>query len=773
MSDYNRGAKRSYEDEPQDIRRDNYDNNRTFNRPKRPVWKQAQIRFRRGLATIGDDTDEDVYDHISRVVQNIPKDMFLPEIELSNKKYVFVLCKEQSFKIPLVATTIMSAAAIEPKVGQAILEELNQSIKDALQGSLWNDLKLYLRFAACLQPGLLDSDSLLSFVDKLTGILPTISDQTLLKQVSYVILMTLPYIVLGHRSEETVAKVSEFYKSITELPFTDVSSDSLNYPYVDYPESEEKTYQSPAVDIFQSLLEQLKEVDQNQWNVEILPAPWSAEQVKLSDSVFKLDEIELPEVGDMKPSEGHVSKYGEFVFRLFSPQPIETTPQFEQFACTLLRDNAVDLLDNLDFNRMEVARLITSLDLFFRPSFFVPPATTLDAISPEGPTWKIEDFVTDTVFNQLFRLPTPVLPPVYYHSVLIELCMLAPVAIAPVFGRAIRNIFNNLHQFDVDIFMRYISWFGHHLSNFTYTWRWTEWANALDLPEFHPRRLAIREIIAKEVRLSFPQRILETLPPDFTSFVVDGGDVEFKYGKDDYKYHEQGQKVLQGIKERKEAAEMKEVFEEVKQQLVDETSPETLLIQILVCSVCFLGSRSLSHASRCIERSLSSLMAVIGTGKESRVTAIDSIMKFWKDSPGVGVQIVEKFAAFNLIDAVDIFYWIFGHSSSDYQYDEVRHAQLYESMLIGSLNIWELIVRLLNAVIRTGKEGQFLEIMSYIIQDSDKALKEEEDEWVKWWKLNQARSLIRRYRETLSSIKPKIQELDLSSDELKGLLEKV
>jgi nuclear cap-binding protein subunit 1 len=96
-------------------------------------------------------------------------------------------------------------------------------------------------------------------------------------------------------------------------------------------------------------------------------------------------------------------------------------------------------------------------------------------IAGDNTAWKPEDVAVDAVFSQLFQLPTPEHKLVYYHSVLTECCKIAPAAIAPSLGRAIRFLYNSLETMDLELSNRFLDWFAHHLSNFGFTWKWSEW----------------------------------------------------------------------------------------------------------------------------------------------------------------------------------------------------------------------------------------------------------------------------------------------------------
>lgn len=272
-------------------------------------------------------------------------------------------------------------------------------------------------------------------------------------------------------------------------------------------------------------------------SIRCLPTPWE----------------DMPEVGTQHPvpelvipNEYPIDKsllHPEMYFSVFADQPIETVPPPADLASTLFRDSIVDTINILDCNRLSVSRFLIEVDCFFNPKSFIKRATPYDRVAEvaeadeaePASTWKPEDVAVDAIFSQLFRLPTPVHKLVYYHSILTELCKLAPAAIAPSLGRAIRFMYRNLETIDTELINRFVDWFSHHLSNFGYTWKWTEWSEHLNFPDAHPKKAFILGSLEKEIRLSFATRIKGTLPEAFKELIPEEREKEqpiFKFDLD-------------------------------------------------------------------------------------------------------------------------------------------------------------------------------------------------------------------------------------------------
>jgi nuclear cap-binding protein subunit 1 len=242
-----------------------------------------------------------------------------------------------------------------------------------------------------------------------------------------------------------------------------------------------------------SLLQsQLQEEASNGWELSCIPRPRNALRGDAADGATLSDappKHAFPQVAVPNPVKtGPRTMIPDIYFSVYGGQEIETVPTPSNIASTLLRDALVDTINMMDFNRVATAKFLIDIDCYFAPDIFVKRATPFDKlreVPPDRSTWKPEDVAVDAVFSQLFQLPAPEHKLVYYHSVLTECCKVAPAAIAPSLGRAIRFLYRNIEKLDLDLSHRFLDWFSHHLSNFGFTWKWTEWYVCLRLSRLH------------------------------------------------------------------------------------------------------------------------------------------------------------------------------------------------------------------------------------------------------------------------------------------------
>lgn len=117
------------------------------------------------------------------------------------------------------------------------------------------------------------------------------------------------------------------------------------------------------------------------------------------------------------------------------------------------------------------------------------------------------------LLGTFFLLPEPTYLPVYYMSVITELCKLSPTTVGPAVGKSIRKLYTYVGEgLDVEAARRFAEWFAVHMSNFGFQWVWKEWVPDLGLSVHHPRRVFMRRAVNYEIRLAYYDRILKTLP---------------------------------------------------------------------------------------------------------------------------------------------------------------------------------------------------------------------------------------------------------------------
>lgn len=286
-------------------------------------------------------------------------------------------------------------------------------------------------------------------------------------------------------------KVSELLEKTEIIASTTHTLEALVDPYPVAPDQEEKAMTCASV--ISLLQAQLTEEANNGWNLTCIPRPYDPTFKTIKKEEESNGEVNGNGNGEVPEATKHTfptinvpspvnpgtrALLPEVYFSLFADQEIESVPPTSNIAASLIRDATVDTINLLDFNRNVVAKYLTEIDCFWTKDTFVKRSTAFDRlrdVDPGKPTWKSEDVTVDAIFSQIFQLPNPEHRLVYYHSLITEACKISPGAVAPTLGRAIRFLFRNIDQMDMELSYRFMDWFAHHLSNFEFRWKWTEW----------------------------------------------------------------------------------------------------------------------------------------------------------------------------------------------------------------------------------------------------------------------------------------------------------
>ncbi|CAL5868862.1 uncharacterized protein PFLUO_LOCUS3089 [Penicillium psychrofluorescens] len=670
MADYDRrpydrprggGRKRRYRDDDDDD-----------HRPQRRRYEEPLVvQVRRQLLTLAESAARRVEDDVQGIAKTVVDNYDDEELRETFTNISIDLVLEQPMKIPFVATTVLCAHDLKPELGTEVINKAGDALQKYIGSGSWREVKLLLRFLGVLQPAF-EGEGIFPLLEELFSRavdLQTASSEDLLGlELVKIILFTIPFVMLS--------PASGFDSQASALlEKTDVIA-STPHPLVDLvntfgPEDN----QSPAGQSVISLLQtQLQGEASRGWELTCLPRPWKhlrddeTGEPRLLENVPK---IAFPHVTVPNPvKNGARTLFPEVYLSVYADQEVDTVPSPSDIASSLLRDALVDTINLLSFNRVATAKFLIDVDCYFPPHIFVKRATPFDRmreLAPEDRAWKPEDVAVDAVFSQLFQLPAPEHKLVYYHSLLTECCKIAPAAIAPSLGRAIRFLYSSVETMDLELTYRFLDWFAHHLSNFGFTWKWSEWVDDLDLPIVHPKMAFIHGALDKEIRLSFAQRIKGTLPKAYQSLISEGKEKdtpEFKYLAEMTPYSKEGQEIMQLIRKKASDEEIQPIIVSIEEQAKDlgVEDPKVPSTDALVTSICFVGSKSLSHVLSCIERNKERLLFIGQESPRARCQIITSVMEYWTDQPGIAINIVDKLLNYTILSPLSVLEWALSES---------------------------------------------------------------------------------------------------------------
>jgi nuclear cap-binding protein subunit 1 len=588
------------------------------------------------------------------------------EDEELRKSYVDIatdLVIEQPLKIPFIAATVLVANNYKSELVEDVLKRARESLQQYIDAGAWREVKLLLRFLGCLQ-SIFEGDGVFPILEELFARavdLQTASSEDLLGlELVKIILFTIPY-TMASPATGFEAQASALLDKTDIIASTPHALVDLVNPFA--LQDGEPTAVQSVIGLLQN---QLQAEANRGWELACLPRPWKRSEGEEDDPIEGGPKHAFPQITVPNPvRKGARAIFPEIYLSVYANQDLETVPPTSDIASSLLREALVDTINILDFNRIATAKFLIDVDCYFTPNTFVKRATPFDRLRDlpgDRPTWKPEDVAVDAVFSQLFQLPSPEHKLVYYHSVLTECCKIAPAAIAPSLGRAIRFLYRSLDTIDLELMHRFLDWFAHHLSNFGFTWKWSEWIEDLELPLVHPRMAFITGAIDKEIRLSFAQRIRGTLPDPYQELITEGKEKDtpdFKYSSDTTPYAKEGREIMQLIRKKAGDEEIQPLITAIEEQakalgVDDPMLPST---DALVTSICFIGSKSLSHVLSCIERNKERLLAIGPKSARARCQIITSVMEYWVDQPGIAINIIDKLLNYTILTPLSVIEW--------------------------------------------------------------------------------------------------------------------
>jgi nuclear cap-binding protein subunit 1 len=132
--------------------------------------------------------------------------------------------------------------------------------------------------------------------------------------------------------------------------------------------------------------------------------------------------------------------------------------------------------------------------------------------------------------------------------------------------------------------------------------------------------------------------------------------------KADTPFSKEGQEVLALLRKKSPEDAVQPIIDRIHAQALDLSISDPLVpsTDVYVTSICFIGSKSLSHVLSCIERCKERLLNIGPQSPAARKQIIESVMEYWKDQPGIGVNIVDKLLNYTILSPASVVEWALG-----------------------------------------------------------------------------------------------------------------
>ncbi|URE04463.1 MIF4G like [Musa troglodytarum] len=291
--------------------------------------------------------------------------------------------------------------------------------------------------------------------------------------------------------------------------------------------------------------------------------------------------------------------------------------------------------------------------------------------------FRYEYLMAETIFSQIMFLPQPPFKPIYYALVIIDLCKALPGAFPAVVAGAVRSLFNRIGDLDMECRTRLILWFSHHLSNFQYFWPWEEWAHVKDLPRWAPQRVFVQEVLEREVRLSYWDKIKQSIEnaPELEELLPPKSVSNFRYNSEEDHGYTLSKEFREMVRGRKTAREITSWVEETIIQI----HSSKFAIEVVIQTLLDIGSKSFTHLITVLER-YGQVIAKLCTDQNMQVLLIDEVSSYWKNNTQMTAIAIDRMMGYRIISNLAIVSWVFSLSNieqfhvSDRPWEILRNA---------------------------------------------------------------------------------------------------
>ena len=125
-------------------------------------------------------------------------------------------------------------------------------------------------------------------------------------------------------------------------------------------------------------------------------------------------------------------------------------------------------------------------------------------------------------------------------------------------------------------------------------------------------------------------------------------------------FRDEAQEIVRAIRRRESDEDLESRLNHVREVAERQgvTEPLEASTDVLMTSICAVGSKSLSHVLSCIERCKGRLLDLGQRSETTRKQMIDSVLDYWHDQPGIGVNIIDKLLNYTILTPTSVIEWV-------------------------------------------------------------------------------------------------------------------
>ncbi|KAF5743769.1 hypothetical protein HS088_TW08G00356 [Tripterygium wilfordii] len=214
-----------------------------------------------------------------------------------------------------------------------------------------------------------------------------------------------------------------------------------------------------------------------------------------------------------------------------------------------------------------------------------------------------------------------------------------------------------------------------------FIWPWEEWAFVLDLPKWAPQRVFVQEVLEREVRLSYWDKIKQSIEnaPALEELLPPRGGPNFSYsvedGRERTEEHALSAELSSKVKGRQTA---RDIISWVEESVFPVHGFETTL-KVVVQTLLDIGSKSFTHLITILER-YGQVIARICPDHDKQVMLIVEVSSYWKNNTQMTAIAIDRMMGYRLISNLAIVRWVFSplnieqFHTSDRPWEVLRNA---------------------------------------------------------------------------------------------------
>lgn len=120
--------------------------------------------------------------------------------------------------------------------------------------------------------------------------------------------------------------------------------------------------------------------------------------------------------------------------------------------------------------------------------------------------------------------------------------------------------------------------------------------------------------------------------------------------------------LVQLLRKKKPDAELEEQLDKIREKALEidteTTTPQLAVIDALVTTLCYIGSKTFSHVLSFIERQRERLLTLSSAPNNARYQVITSVVDYWAEvQPGVAVNIIDKLLNYGILTPSSVVEW--------------------------------------------------------------------------------------------------------------------